>query len=301
MTNFRRLGGTALLAHSGIASEEALQIASSPGGCEGNRYPIFVELEAAIVSENGYTCGGHMVVEFILPGKPGRWRAAGEITLLVNETRPDAPMGLGLELLGLALTGDMGAAAATSTEAQTGGVATEEPTGEVSSKPAFDATDLAIDIDEVAGMLADLLGRDVAGAESEKLQKKIADEDIIAGFRNDEGAAVFLIAFDKRGAARIGGSLTMLPAESVDKDSKGKGPLEGEPLENAGEVLNIMSALFHEAGSPHVVLAETITGKELEDACEGEFQAIIQKPTWSLSLVLDIEEYGPAEVLLLGK
>jgi len=288
-----------LLTHSMIPSEEALALASSPGGCEGNRYPLFVELDASALSGAGYVRGGHMQVEFILPGKPGRWRAAGEIAMLVEQARPDAPLGLGLELLGLTLTGETSEAGALA--AGEASAVTDAESVTAAPEPAFDASTMEVEIDEVAGMLADLLGRDVVADESEALVQKIGGEDLIAGFRDDSGVALFLIVLDKSGAARIGGSLTMLPPEGVNKDAKTRGPLEGEACENAGEVLNIMSALFHEAGAPHVALAETITGKELPESADGEFQALLDAPTWRLSLVLDIEEYGPAEVLLVAK
>jgi len=291
LTQFRRFTPDALLSHASIASDEALALASSPGGCEGNRYPVFVELGEAEVAACGYTRGSHLSVEFILPGKPGRWRAAGEVTMVVDQPRPDAPLGVGVELLGLSLTGEPAAAAAEEAPV-------EEPEVVVE---AFDASTLSIELTEVAGMLADLLGRDVTGEESEALTTKITAHDVAAAFRDDSGLAAFMIVFDKAGAARIGGSLTMLPADGINADVEKPDALEGEALENAGEVLNIMSALFHEAGAQHVVLAETVTGEELPEACDGELQAIVDAPTWSLSMKLEIEEYGPAEVLLLAK
>jgi hypothetical protein len=72
-------------------------------------------------------------------------------------------------------------------------------------------------------------------------------------------------------------------------------------MENAKEVLNIMSALFHEAESPHVVLAETVLGADLADAAGGELQALLDNKVWSLSLKIDIEDYGMAEVFLAAK
>ena len=66
--------------------------------------------------------------------------------------------------------------------------------------------------------------------------------------------ARFAIVLDKDATARVGGALTMMPPDGIAKEAEGTQPLEGEPLQNATEVMNIMAALFHEAGAPHIVV-----------------------------------------------
>lgn len=323
--------------------DEALALATVPGGCAGNRYPVFVEIPGDVAA--GFARGSHCAVEFMLPGKPGRWRATGEVVCSLSAPTAEAPSGLGLELLGLALTGDAFAGAATETEASTDApteasveASTEAPaeaSGEAppeaqaeaaeaqaeapteaaaeapdaataeaeaaQEEPDFDASALEISLEEVASMLGDLLGREVVPRESDKLTGGFEAHDVIASYRDDDGDTIFCIAFDKPGAARIGGALTMMGVEGINEVIEADEALGGEPHENALEVLNIMSALFHEADSPHVVLAETVTGADLPDAVEGRIQAVLDAKAWSLCLAVDIEDYGPAEVYLVAK
>ena len=293
---FRRIQSAAVLKADPLASDQALALASAPGGCPGNRYPIFVELEASTVA--GFQRGGFCAVEFILPGKPGRWRATGEIVAAVGTQKSQGsvvvPAGLGLELLGLALTSEVLVAPEPTALVSEPAPPVESAADPQEPEPEFDASQMVIEISDAVAMLRDLLGRDVEGQASSVLADKIGPHDVVACYCDDDGEVIFAIAFDKACAARIGGALTMLPVDSLDDAIKGKGALTGEPMENAKEVLNIMSALFHEAESPHVVLAETVLGADLADAAGGELQALLDNKVWSLSLKIDIEDYGMA-------
>ena len=285
--NFKHLSPDVLLSVESVEAGQATAVATAPGGCEGGGYPLFVDLSQR--PEVELETGAHACLEFILPGRPGRWRAAGQVALALPSGGPGLPRGLCLELLGLTLTQDAPAAkVALAAEAEA-----EEIVG-------FDPREMEIEDADVCGMLSDLLGRDVGSKSAGDLGSEIPDDAIVAYYRNDEGEARFAIVLDKPAAARVGGALTMMPPEGIDQDAKGRAPLDGEPLENATEVLNIMSALFHEAGAPHIVLAETMTHAEVRAGGDEALCALLDGATWSLAVGMDIEEYGEGATLLLA-
>ena len=287
---YRHLSSATLLVSEEVTSAEALALASMPGGCEGSRYPLFVEIDKAIVK------GGYARIEFILPGKPGRWLAAGEVTGVIPEARTGLPKGVCLELVGLTLTRDH--AVVDSTVG-----AQPEPGAPLAFVPvvAFDPSGIGMEEDDVCGMLADLMGREVDATTECTLPGKLKDNAIVAVFRDDQGGAAFAVTFDKAGAARVGGALTMLPEAAMSSEAKSKGMLSGEPLENVSEVLNIMSALFHEAGTPHVVLAEVLNGVDMRSLNDGELVALFDEPRWSLAHGFEIEDYGKGEVYISAR
>ena len=102
--NYKRLTDDALLSVAVVDAKEADAVAAVPGGCEGVRYPLFVDLDAA--AQAGLEKGAHACIEFILPGRPGRWRAGGEVALALPNGGEGLPPGVCLELLGLALIQD---------------------------------------------------------------------------------------------------------------------------------------------------------------------------------------------------
>ena len=164
----------------------------------------------------------------------------------------------------------------------------------------FDPTGIELGDAEVCGMLSDLLGREVGACPAGDFVENVPDDAVVAYYRTDGGEARFAIVFDKPAAARVGGALTMLTPAGVDKDATGRAPLSGEPLENAAEVLNIMSALFHDAGAPHIVLAETLTHAEVREGGDEELQRVLDEAAWSLALGLEIEDYGEGKAILLA-
>ena len=295
---FKRIDAGSVLQTEALPVADALAVAAEPGGCGGNRYPLFLEVDGAVAAS--HEPGSYCEVIFVLPGRPGRWRASGEVVASVAEPIDAAPTGIGIELLGLALTSEASAPA----DAEPSAAESEASiaAGDADSdQEGFDATTLEITDLDVAGMLRDLLGRKVEVQPSTKLTKGFSDYDLIGSFYADNGETVYLIGFDKAGAARIGGALTMIGPETLDGAITSKSPLEGDSVENAKEVLNIMSALFHEGGSPHVVLGETVNGEDLATAKDGQLQAVLDEMVWALGLQADIEEYGVAEVLLVAK
>ncbi|MDF1800263.1 MAG: hypothetical protein P1V81_13870 [Planctomycetota bacterium] len=289
--NFKRLTEDALLAVAVVDAAEASAVATAPGGCEGVRYPLFLTLEAAAQAE--LETGSHACIEFILPGRPGRWRAAGEVTLALPQGGGGMPPGVCLELLGLALIQDPAMAVDVTEDSELEDTSGGAPDG-------FDPRGIKLQGLDITGMLSDLLGRDVKAIAEPKIAREIPDLSVVAIYRDDAGEPRFAIVLDKPATARIGGALTMLPPEACTHDASGRAELAGEPLENATEVLNIMSALFHEAGSPHISLGETLGLARVRELEDEKLTAILERPCWSLGVGLDIEEYGPGELLLLA-
>lgn len=301
--SFRRIERDAVMLASPLAVDEALALATAPGGCAGNRYPLFVELDGE--RAGGFERGTYCTVEFILPGKPGRWRATGEVVTALGTPAGDIPTGLGLELVGLALTSD---AVPTTPEGGSEGGSTADPAATVESaedalpRPEdWDPTEFELVANDVSTMLGDLLGREVVPRYSDKLARGLGEHDLVASYRDDNGERIFLICLDRAGAVRVGCALMMTGPELVERLVATEGPLEGDELENAQEVLNVMSTLFHEAHSPHVTFSETAWGKDLPEAVGGSLQAVLDAKSWSVCLSIEIEEYGPAEIYLVAK
>ena len=151
--NFRHLTPDVLLTVEPIEADAVAAVATSPGGCDGARYPLFVDLSER--PELELSTGDHALLEFILPGRPGRWSAAGQVALALPDGGPGGiPRGLCLELAGLALT--QGAASSEPEAAEAAAPAAEEEAA------GFDPTGIELGDAEVCGMLSDLLGREVA-------------------------------------------------------------------------------------------------------------------------------------------
>ena len=313
----RHLASSTLLVTEEVSAAEALALASMPGACEADRYAVFVEMEET------YAKGSYARIEFILPGKPGRWAAAGEVTCEVKAPIDGVPKGICMELLGLTLTtGQVEASpepetvladvastrdgAAEHADDTEGDWATDSSKASAPDSETDDpdlgepkaATDIKITSDDVCGMLGDLLGREVKQTKGCKLPGKIEDSAVVAIFRDDKGKANYAITLDKGGATRIGGALTMLPEAAMNNEAESESMLMGDPLENVSEVLSIMSSLFQESHPTPIVLAEVIHGAELREYNDGEFVEMMDNPSWSLAYGMEIEDCGKAEIYL---
>ncbi len=280
---YRHFTSSTLLATEEVSSANALALASMPGACDANRFRVFVEMEET------YAKGTYARIEFILPGKPGRWSAAGEVTYEVKSPTNGVPQGVCLELFGLALT-------AASVEPKAEPENSNRIAEDAEAKVGFDPSERHLDAKEVCGTLSALLGREVKPNGGSTLPGTMQDNALIAIYRNDKGEPISTIALDKAAATRIGGALSMLPETEMDDIAEEESVLDGEPLQNVHEVLNILSVLFHDATSPHVALAEVINGADMRDYNDGELLPLFDNPRWSLAQGMDIEDYGKAEV-----
>ena len=90
----------------------------------------------------------------------------------------------------------------------------------------------------------------------------------------------------------------MLPEAATEAEAEAEATLQGDFLKNVSEVINIMSALFHDSEAPQVALAEIINSSEMRELNGGELVDLFDKPRWSLAHGFQIEDYGKAQIYL---
>jgi hypothetical protein len=105
----------------------------------------------------------------------------------------------------------------------------------------------------VRGLLEGLTGRDVDIADGQPVPT--TSTNVVAVYATDRLALSALCVVNIEGAARLGGSLGMLPRGGVD-DAIESRDLYSPIRENCYEVLNVLSAVFNVPDAPHVRLHE---------------------------------------------
>jgi hypothetical protein len=143
----------------------------------------------------------------------------------------------------------------------------------------------------VRDLVADLIGRPVA---VDKVSDRIADEDmgVIGVYRDDAGGLQAVVPFDRALATVLGGGLVMVP-EVVVKEHLKKGELPENLVENAWEVLNIMSSLLNREGVEHVALAER---PEAWDQLGDDVKALIESPVRQRWFMMTVPGYGTGQL-----
>ena len=136
---------------------------------------------------------------------------------------------------------------------------------------------VTIENNNVADMLAGLLGREVLGAPSEGMQPHPAT---YRGLVTNENALMVVIGSDLEFAHRSGAALAMVPAASVE--DKGDSP-DSDLLEFYDEVANVLSRLVNEAVSvrlrldpgmehPAETLESIVAGGDRIVACQASIE-----------------------------
>ncbi len=105
----------------------------------------------------------------------------------------------------------------------------------------------------VRSLLEGLVGRDVEISDAEPVPPKATN--VVAVYVTDRLAVSALAVVNIETAARIGGSLAMLPKGGVD-DAIAEKDLFPALRDNCYEVLNVLSAVFNVPDAPHVRLYE---------------------------------------------
>jgi hypothetical protein len=103
----------------------------------------------------------------------------------------------------------------------------------------------------VRSLLEGLTGRDIDFRDGDPIPAK--PTNTIAVFVTDKLATSAIAVVTLEGAARLGGSLGMLPKGGVD-DAIDTKDLYSPIKENCYEVLNVLSAVFNVPDAPHVKL-----------------------------------------------
>jgi hypothetical protein len=105
----------------------------------------------------------------------------------------------------------------------------------------------------VRNTIADLIGRDVDL--SDGLPAASKSTNVVAVYVTDRLATSALAIIDLECAARIGGSLGLVPKVAVDEAIAAR-ELPSNLRDNCYEVLNVLSAVFNLPDAPHVRLYE---------------------------------------------
>ena len=105
----------------------------------------------------------------------------------------------------------------------------------------------------VRNTIQDLIGRDVDLSDGNPVENK--STNVVAVYVTDKLATSAVAVVDLECAARLGGSLGMVPRMVVDEAIKAR-ELPTTLEENCYEVLNVMAAVFNLPNAPHVRLYE---------------------------------------------
>jgi hypothetical protein len=105
----------------------------------------------------------------------------------------------------------------------------------------------------VRSLIEGLVGRDVDVKDGDPISAK--PSNLVAAYVTDKLQVSVVIVVDIECAARLGGSLGMLPRGGVD-DAIKELDVSGLLRDNTYEVLNVLSAVFNVENAPHVRLYE---------------------------------------------
>jgi hypothetical protein len=105
----------------------------------------------------------------------------------------------------------------------------------------------------VRNVIQDLIGRDVDL--SDGLPPEAKSTNVVAVYVTDKLATSAVAVLDLECAARMGGSLGIVPRGVVDEAIKARA-LTSTLEENCYEVLNVLASVFNLPDSPHVRLYE---------------------------------------------
>jgi hypothetical protein len=107
---------------------------------------------------------------------------------------------------------------------------------------------------DVKDLLHSLVGREVEVYATGKMQDPaVGDGNLVGVYKDNRQALAGLVLLDVPLGAYIGAALGLVPVR-LAQQAANHGGLPDNLLENASEVLNVMSSLFNAEGAPHVRL-----------------------------------------------
>lgn len=135
-------------------------------------------------------------------------------------------------------------------------------------------------------LLEGLTGRDIELRDGDPVPPKATN--VIAVYVTDKIVTSAVCVVNIEGAARLGGSLGMLPKGGVD-DAIDTRDLYSPIRENCYEVLNVLSAVFNVPNAPHVKLYE-MYGPDQD--VPGDVAALAATMGSRMDLSISIAGYG---------
>lgn len=145
----------------------------------------------------------------------------------------------------------------------------------------------------VRSLLEGLTGRDIDIKDGKPIPPNA--NNTIAVFVTDKLATAAVAVVDLAGAARLGGSLGMLPKGGVD-DAIDTKDLYSPIKENCYEVLNVLSAVFNVAGAPHVKLYQMYGPGEAVPSDIAQLAAMLGS---RMDVAFTIAGYGDGQLSLV--
>ncbi len=144
------------------------------------------------------------------------------------------------------------------------------------------------DSDQLASMLTNLFGRDVAVKEGAPLPET---KNPVGIYRSAEGQIGVVCICDMHFANFTGAALSLIPA-GMAKENARKGSIPDNIRENFYEILNICSSLFRTPLRSRISLNDV----EYNGATVAEAKAILSEPAARLDYVINIPGYGPGKI-----
>jgi hypothetical protein len=147
----------------------------------------------------------------------------------------------------------------------------------------------------VRNTIQDLIGRDVELSDGVPPQAKTTN--VVAVYVTDKLATSAVAVVDLECAARMGGSLGMIPKAVVEEAIAARelpSPLD----ENCYEVLNVLAAVFNVPNAPHVRLYEMYGPNQ---GVPGDVAAIAGLAGTRMDISLNISGYGDGLMSIVVK
>jgi hypothetical protein len=147
----------------------------------------------------------------------------------------------------------------------------------------------------VRSLIGDLVGRDVELNDCDPLPRRATN--VVAVYVDDRTSMTAVIVVDLACAARLGGSLGLLPPGGVEDAIDDKDFFD-LLRDNCYEVLNVLAAVFNVPNAPHVRLYEMYAS---DDAVPADVAGLAYAAGGRMDVVLSIAGYGDGRLAVVIK
>ena len=145
----------------------------------------------------------------------------------------------------------------------------------------------------VRTLIQGLVGRDLDLRDGEPIMPR--PSNLVAAYVTDKMQVAVAIVLDIECAARLGGSLGMLPRGGVD-DAIKEVDVSGLLRDNTFEVMNVLAAVFNVENAPHVRLYDLYGPMS---AVPTDVLALTQLAGSRMDLEIDVAGYGAGHLSII--
>lgn len=147
---------------------------------------------------------------------------------------------------------------------------------------------------QLNGLLTMLVGRDCQLEPAEEHLVPEAKPGLVVGtYVTEQMRGNAIVALDSWAAAYLGAAIALIPAGTAAEAGE-SGVLPEALLDNASEVLNVVSSLFNAEDAPHLKLADVHT--TASGPIPGDVASWLRGNTRRSDLLLDVAGYGQGRV-----